>query len=62
MLLRMYKDQYLKARRELGYKPFAIGAEIFAGRRTLIRRKVEPPSRPPTRARVLATTITLAFT
>jgi len=41
----------------LGYKVFAIGNESFAGRRHLFGRKVEPPSRPPTRAQVLAQTI-----
>jgi hypothetical protein len=39
-----------------GYKVFANGLETFAGRRTLIGRKVRPPSRSPTRALVLAKT------
>jgi hypothetical protein len=39
-----------------GYKVFASGLEIFAGRRTLFGRKVRPPSRSPTRALVLAKT------
>lgn len=40
----------------LRYKVFAIGDQSFAGRRHLFGRKVEPPSRPPTRAQVLAKT------
>jgi hypothetical protein len=41
---------------DLRYKVFARRDDIFAGRRSLIGRKVRPPSRSPTRALVLAKT------